>query len=182
VSSIALPVALPAGVDPASALWKQVGHDSIVGAGTELRLAVPGGEAWLLQSVACTVSTGGIAGNRHVSLELFDQNQDTIYKVGLQSEWIANTNSIAAFALGLDSSTLGARLTGAGSAALPWIVAQNGYTWALAIEDPLGTDGINSDDQWVVLSWDIGGSGAGAGAEPLGPFLYVPGPSASVAA
>lgn len=179
MSSVALPVGLPAGTDTGSALSKEIRPNQTTPVPGFLSWTIPGGEVWLATGLVALLGTSAAVGSRRPTLYFQDQDGNDIYSASCAGGIPANTPAEVSAGLG---APINEAITAAGDGdyrlPLPWLPLNAGYTVMLV-------NGTGSDvgDRWegtcilTVTYWDLGSStGGGGGAAPLGPYLYVPGP------
>jgi hypothetical protein len=175
---LSVPVGLPLGTDTGSALLVQKTVTPVPG--TSFTITVPGGEVWLVQSIFVGISADATAGNRSIICNYNFSPGEAAFQASVGT-WPASATVVASFHLGgTQAAVLDSRNDAWFSAGLPWMVLTPG--WAIHIEAhlPVGaTDFISDAPVYTYLQWDLGSEGTGA--EPIGPYLYVPGPDAVAA-
>lgn len=135
---------------------------------------VPGGQAWLFQSVTGFYQTSAVGGTRRISVEIDDADAVELFLAEFNGAPGANGEATFTAGLGMGDSRQG---TQAGIyMGLPWVVWPAGTTLYLTAQFGDGGDRWNGTALATVTVYRVGGGG---GAELLGPFMFVPGHGAS---
>lgn len=190
MSSIALPIGTPPGVDPASG--QQVELNVVTPLQTSfLQIKVPSGEAWLMQSISGLGETIGAGATRDWRLSI--RNTVPFYQANIGMGAAIVDTEVIDWTFGLGMPQLAVAGGGAWklTQGLPWQIVSAGGIYELTIDNALINDRLgeaNAGDSngvnLVYTQFDYGSSSGGGtgGTELLGPFMFVPGPQQSVAA
>lgn len=182
---VSLPIALPQGYDPDSADVQVVAGD-VDNVLMSITWTVPASQTWLFMSMHGRYTSGG-GGTRNAGVVLAQQDTTGTTSGGHYYTVVDDSGfggaSITEVSAGLGIDHMGFA-TGDGTQAipLPWLTVPPAGFGRLFI-DVVGA----GDAGWnplppaclaTVAVFSIDGT-TGTGPEPVGPFMYVPGPSAS---
>ena len=181
MSEVALPVGLPPGVagDTGEQLQTFLGDADNP---PQFNWKVASGEAWLLQTVS-GLAQKGAAGSAVVQVIYFDQDSNLLGTISQPVALAGGNFSFFTFGVGLTSSTTN---NGGGEhpsqEGLPWLVMTPGYKFRLDLDGGIVIADSLQQVQYTYTKWDYGGGASAGGPQPLGPYMWVPGPSAGAVA
>jgi hypothetical protein len=141
---------------------------------------IPGGEAWLLHSINFDYLTSAVVGNRTFRAQLFQDSEDiaTCPQFGTVG---ANTSLALSWNIGGIGTAASTPLDNIFLAAsLPWLIATMGMEWLIGGTGNFAGDSITELVSMVVTKFEYGGASSGI-PEVTGPYMYVPGPTATAA-
>lgn len=177
-----LQIAAPDGFNPDYSYWRQIAPKETLPSHATLTWTVRQGESWMFQSATGLFEPSAVAQNRFFEIEIFDAAGNDIYIATSNVVIGANGAVTCSAALGVNDGGQTASISYEGGIhlALPWLILPAGFSLRFEV----GNEDVG--DTWagtsfaVIAATRVGPSDPGAGAEPTGPFLYVPGPETAV--
>ncbi len=185
MSGIAL-TGLPQDTIPDGGMFLYEQKRVAVGAQT-ITVVVPSGETWLMSSVKGGFVLAAGAGDRSIDIifrnPLLDNTNYWTHSVG---PLVASQQGRVVWGLGADTSTVltpTAAATQTWSGPLPYApIPPGGSLRVLLNGDVQAGDVMSIDLLYTYTRWATGNVPGGGTEAPAGPFLFVPGPNAPVAA
>ena len=188
MSTTALPVGLPPGYDLDSAEQIQT-RQTFTAVQASVTIPVPGGEAWLMQSVKGKGTRVASATEETLRCQIQDETGNVIASVDMPLSLGSGAVFNWTFAAGINTTaTEYAANVFSLNQSLPLVIAPATYKYVVFLDGAAGNDTIceigGATTAGIIISytrWYSGGTAPGGDTGALGPYLYVPGPETASA-
>ena len=176
MSSIALPVGVPQGVNIDTAISYQVTADSTGISGYVF--VVPTGKCWLMQTFSGYWFWNVARPVGQVYLQITDINGDLVNAGAAAgvTNVAANRTLLSTFTLGGSTAIFDNPSESMPVGSLPWVLTMPGSQYQFLKRPSGGADTTTPPALAWVTEFIFGDASDQPGATPIGPYLYVPGP------